>query len=160
MADTEFLKSFDCSFRELHERSLRLLASAPEGDLYTKPRELTRTFAMFSFGEFILRSAAAVEQMSLGLTRKLWDDPFEWTLPESLSTKDAVAGYLAEVEAARTECFTFLADDSVLEKKLPSPEKIRSIFEILVETLSRADHFQGRAAAVLQYFSDEKVVAR
>ena len=41
---------------------------------------------MFSCGEYILRSAAAVEQTFGGITTRLWDDPFEWTLPEALST--------------------------------------------------------------------------
>ena len=44
--------------------------------------------------QHILRSAAAIEQMCGGLTANLWDDPFEWTLPETLSTPAKVIEYL------------------------------------------------------------------
>jgi hypothetical protein len=41
--------------------------------------------------QYILRSAAAIEQMCGGLTANLWDDPFEWTLPETLSNADRLS---------------------------------------------------------------------
>lgn len=154
--DFSALQIFDTKFRELHERSLEVLDAVPEEKLYAKPRELDRTFAMFSCGEYLLRSAAAVEQTFLGVTRKLWDDPFEWTLPEALSTKAAVAAYIREAEEARLEGFRFLGSDEVLPREMPSPEKLRPIFEILLETLAKAEHYQGRATAVMQFHSDLK----
>ena len=40
---------------------------------------------------------------------------------------------------------------------MPAPEKLSSILAILLETLARAENFQGRAFAVFQMFSDEKL---
>jgi hypothetical protein len=37
--------------------------------------------------EQILRSARIVEQVSGGITANLWDDPFEWTLPETFKNE-------------------------------------------------------------------------
>jgi hypothetical protein len=47
-----------------------------------------------SVGEQILRSAAVIEQTFGGLTANLWDDPFEWTLPETLATPESIVAYL------------------------------------------------------------------
>lgn len=153
------IQTLDDAFLKLHKRSLTVLDAVPEERLYAKPKELDQTFAMFSCGEYLLRSAAAVEQSFLGITRKLWDDPFEWTLPEALGTKEAVKTYLMEAETARIEGFGFLTSDADLEKMMPSPEKLRTIFEILLETLAKAEHYQGRAIAVAQYF-DVKATRR
>ena len=112
---------------------------------------------MFSCGEYILRSAAAVEQTFGGITTKLWDDPFEWTLPEKLSTTDLVRDYLNEVEATRQKGFAFFKSDADLNLQMPAPERLTSIFELLLNTVGRAEHFQGRASAVLQMLSDDKL---
>ena len=152
-----FLETFDRKFAALHSRSLRLLSMAGDESLYRRPRELPETFAMFTFGEYLLRSAASVEQTFGGITTRLWDDPFEWTLPEKLSTTSLVAEYLGDVDSARKKGFAFLNSDDDLNKRMPAPTEIKSIFEILTDTLVRAEHYQGRAAAVLQYFTDEKL---
>ena len=115
---------------------------------------------MFSCGEYVLRSAGKVEQTFGGITTRLWDDPFEWTLPEELSTTDLVAKYLAEVEATRSKGFSLLKSDADLRKEMPAPEKLKTIFEILLETVARAEHFQGRAFSIFQMFSDEKLPRR
>ena len=154
------IEIFNAAFSKLHSRSLEVLDAMPDDKLYAKPRELDQTFAMFSCGEYLLRSAAAVEQTFLGITRKLWDDPFEWTLPEALSTKAAVAQYIGEAEEARLEGFRFLGSDDVLSREMPSPEKLRSIFEILLETLAKAEHYQGRAVSIMQFYSDIKAPRR
>ncbi|MGI8788342.1 MAG: hypothetical protein ACR2HG_11340 [Pyrinomonadaceae bacterium] len=151
------INSFDRQFSSLQRRSLELLKLIPDGKLFWKPRELNRTFTMFSCGEFILRSAGAVEQTFGGITTRLWDDPFEWTLPEELSTADLMANYLAEVEETRRRGFALFNSDEDLQREMPAPEKLKTIFEILLETVSRAEHFQGRAFAIFQMFSDEKL---
>lgn len=155
-----FMKSqteiFDEQFSALHSRSNELLQKIPDEKLFLKPRRLNETFAMFSCGEFILRSAGAVEQTFGGIMTRLWDDPFEWTLPEELSTARLMSEYLAEVEATRRKGFALFAADADLRKQMPAPEKLKTIFEILIETLARASHFQGRAFAVFQMLSDEK----
>ena len=151
------LNSFDQRFRILHDRSSELLNRIEPGDLYRKPRELERSMAMFSCGEYLLRSAAAVEQTFGGITTRLWDDPFEWTLPEKLSTVAAIIGYLNEVEATRVSAFKFFTSDDDLRKEIPAPERLRSIFDLLLETVARGEHYQGRAFAVFQALSDKKL---
>ena len=88
---------------------------------------------------------------------RLWDDPFEWTLPEELSTTVLMAEYLAEVEATRLKGFSLLKSDEDLRKEMPAPEKLKTIFEILLETVARSEHFQGRAFSIFQMFADEKL---
>ncbi|HLA94383.1 MAG TPA: hypothetical protein VK612_01590, partial [Pyrinomonadaceae bacterium] len=80
----DLLDVFDKAFAAVHTRSVELLGQTSGPDLYRRPRELPQTFAMFTVGEYLLRSAASVEQTFGGITRRLWDDPFEWTLPEKL----------------------------------------------------------------------------
>lgn len=151
------LRGFENRFVALNERSVELLRLIEESDLYRKPRELDRTMVMFSCGEYVLRSAAAVEQSCGGITTRLWDDPFEWTLPEELSTPDRIMDYLAEVESTRQSAFQFLKSDDDLKKEIPAPSTLRPIFDLLLETLARAEHYQGRAFAVFQMHSDKKL---
>ncbi len=94
----------------------------------------------------ILRSAAAIEQMCGGLTSNLWDDPFEWTLPETLSNADRIVEYLSEVDLARGRAFDSI-DDAALTKYIavPSGEE-RLLISVLLETLVKASDLRGRAA--------------
>ncbi|HEV8593031.1 MAG TPA: hypothetical protein VGQ55_13080 [Pyrinomonadaceae bacterium] len=151
------LTAFEDRFVVVHDRSTKLLTLTGEDFLYRRPREIPKTFAMFSVGEYLLRSAAAVEQTFGGITTKLWDDPFEWTLPEKLSTKATVLAYLNDVEATRQKGFLFFRSDEDLNRRLPAPERLASITELLLATVARAEHFQGRAFAIFQMFSDEKL---
>lgn len=112
---------------------------------------------MFSCGEYLLRSAAVVEKTFGGITTRLWDDPFEWTLPEKLSDKGSILQYFDEVEKTRLHGIDFIASDDVLLREIPSPERLRPLIDILIETISHASHFQGRAFAVFQMISDEKL---
>ncbi len=137
---------FDLRFRSLHERSIAAVAAMPEQLLFKPPGP----FAVGSFGASILRSAAAVEQTFGGITARLWDDPFEWTLPEELSTNAKIAEYFFEVEATRTRGFASLANDADLMKQIPAPEKLMTIFDLLLATLAHAEHLQGRAFAISQ----------
>lgn len=152
-----FLEAFDQRFLSLHRRSSSLIEMTPDVRLFEKPRELPRTFTMFSVGEYILRSAAAVEQTFGGITTKLWDDPFEWTLQEKLNTQELILEYLNEVEATRSSGFKFFKSDEDLKKQMPAPEKLTTIFNLLLGTAARAEHFQGRAFAVFQMVSNEKL---
>ena len=149
--------AFDRRFRSTHQRSTALLEKLTDDELFRRPRQMDRTLEMFSCGEFLIRSAAAVEQTCGGITTRLWDDPFEWTLPEKLSTVNLVSGYLDEVEATRRNAFGFLASDADLLKQIPAPETLRSILDLLLETLARAEHFQGRAFAIFRVLSDAKL---
>lgn len=151
------IKSFDCAFHSLHQRSSELISRTPDELLFHKPGKLEQSMAMFSCGEYILRSAAAVEQTFGGITTRLWDDPFEWTLPEELASAERVKQYLTEVETTRVQGMKFFRSDSELLQQIPAPETLRSIFDILLGTITRAEHYQGRAFAVFQMVSDEKL---
>ena len=115
---------------------------------------LYRRVADVSFGEQILRSGAVIEQTLGGLTSNLWDDPFEWTLPETLSTSDRVIDHLSEIDALRQTFFRSLADDEALSKyvSVPSGEP-KALIDLLVETLVRASDYRGRAVATLKILS-------
>lgn len=151
-----FIETLDLQFSLLHQRSLWLIEKTPEEKLYWQPREREMLFPVNSCGELILRSAGKIEQTFGGLTTKLWDDPFEWTLPEALFDTAAVLRYLYEVEETRQRGFALLRTDEDLKREIPAPEKLKTIFAVLIETLARAEHFQGRAFAVFNLFSDEK----
>jgi len=95
--------------------------------------------------ENLVRSAAAVEQMCGGLTANLWDDPFEWTLPETLYNPDRVIEYLNEVDLARQRTFSSI-DDAALTKLISVPSgESRLLISLLLETLVKASEFRGRA---------------
>ncbi|HTK38810.1 MAG TPA: hypothetical protein VL325_09990 [Pyrinomonadaceae bacterium] len=152
-----FLESFDRRFKIIHSRSSEFLSKLNNDQLFTKPRELNSTFEMFSCGEFVLRSAGAVEQTFGGIMTKLWDDPFEWTLPEKLSTIEFIREYLGEVETTRLNGFSFFKTDDDLARQIPAPDQLKPLHEILLETVARAEHYQGRAFAVFRMLSDEKL---
>ena len=97
---------------------------------------------------YILRSAAVVEQTCGGLTSNLWDDPFEWTLPETLSNPHRIVEYLSEVDVARQRAFSLIQDDSALTKYISDPSGERLLISVLLETLVRAAEFRGRALAI------------
>ena len=97
--------------------------------------------------DLLLRSAAAVEQMCGGLTANLWDDPFEWTLPETLSNTDRIIEYLSEVDLARQRAFNSIRDDSALTRYISAPVGEQLLVNLLLETLVKASDYRGRAMA-------------
>lgn len=144
MNDT-VIRTLDRCYLGLHERSCGLIAKITPETLFRKPKE---AYTPLSGGEYILRSAGLVEQTFGGITARLWDDPFEWTLPEELATPARVSEYLGEVEATRTRGFALFKTDENLRQTLPAPEKMTSLIELLVRTLAGAENLQGRARAV------------
>jgi len=151
------LLSFDRQFALIDGRSRDLLAKLGDDRLFEKPGDRSTAFTPFSCGEYILRSAAMVEKTFGGITTRLWDDPFEWTLPEKLSDKKAVLQYLDEVEQTRVKGFSFFTSDADLTRQMPAPEKLRTIHDILLDAVVTASHFQGRAFAVFQMISGAKL---
>ncbi len=154
------VRGLDEQFARLHARSVALARSLPAGRLYWQPARESgaRTFPVYSCGEHLLRSAAAVEQTFGGITVNLWDDPFEWTLPEQLPAPEDVARYLAEAETTRRRAFEFLRSDADLSKEIATPSgEMRTLFALAAETLGRAAHHQGRAYAIFRLFSDARL---
>jgi len=146
MTDTEnaqtleraIVESLDREFAHLYVQWCAAIADTPTELLYaeTKP---SQQLSSGSVGECVLRSAAAVEQTFGGITANLWDDPFEWTLPEYLSTPARLRDYLDEVEETRRRAFSSFTDDDCLRKQVAVPSGARvPLIDLLRETLARA----------------------
>jgi hypothetical protein len=105
--------------------------------------------------DLLLRSAAVVEQTCGGLTANLWDDPFEWTLPETLSSTDRIIEYLSEVDVARQRAFNSIRDDSALTRYISAPAGEQLLVNLLLETLVKASDYRGRAVASSKLLSGE-----
>lgn len=155
----KLILSLDTEFARLHARTLSLVRIVPPEKLYWQPRQAGKGAPpVYSCGEHALRSAAAVEQTFGGITANLWDDPFEWTLPETLSTPARVAEYLSEVETTRRRGFALFRGDEDLSKEIAVPSgEMQTLSALLLETLARAAHHQGRAFATFRLFSDERL---
>ena len=84
-----------------------------------------------------------------GLTANLWDDPFEWTLPETLSNADRVIEYLSEVDLARQRAFNSI-DDAALTKYISAPSgESQLLISLLLETLVKASDYAAGLCATL-----------
>lgn len=145
----ELVGHLEREFTKLIENLRQLVNSVTSDLLYQRPPNVT-------IGENLLRSAAAMEQTFGGLTANLWDDPFEWTLPETLSTPELINEYLTEVEDARRRVFRIIAGDRDLTKYVSGPSgEPQQLFVLLVETLVKASDYHGRAVATLKMFFGE-----
>jgi hypothetical protein len=154
----QIVRSLDEEFARLNARAHALVRLVPPDKLYWQPRTTTHAVTVYSCGEHLLRAAACVEQTFGGITANLWDDPFEWTLPETLATPALVAAYLSEVEETRQRGFALIRDDGDLLKEIAMPSgEMQTLGAILVATLTRAAHQQGCAYATFRLFSDERV---
>src|ERR1700682_2109081 len=143
----KFIEGLDRQFAQLHSDSHKLIEAIAPELLYHQPPGKSNSLPLHSCGEHLLRSAAVVEQTFGGITTNLWDDPFEWTLPETLPTPDKVAGYLDEVEATRKYGFQLFKSDSDLVKEIMAPSGPTQLFPLLLDTLARAAPHLGRAWA-------------
>src|SRR5258708_16849971 len=113
------LSAFDHEFSSLDVRSRELLARITDEHLFAKPREIKGSMGMFSCGEYVLRSAAMGEKTFGGITTRLWDDPFEWTLPEKLSDRESILHYLDEVEEIPRKAFSLFTCYADLVRPIP-----------------------------------------
>lgn len=137
------VESLDRAFARLHARSCRIIENTAGEQLY----EVSERGEGLSIGESVLRCAAAVEQTFGGITANLWDDPFEWTLPEHLTTPTKIIEHLEDVEATRARAFASFTDDDCLIKHVATPaEETQRLIDLLLETLQRAARYQGQAA--------------
>ena len=146
--DREIVQQLDREFGDLINSLKDLASSVPINLLYRNPPAI-------SIGECILRSAAKIEQTCGGLTSNLWDDPFEWTLPETLSNSELIVDYLSEVDRLRQLAFKSIADDRDLMKYISAPAGERQLVNVLLETLVEAGDCRGRAVATIKILSGE-----
>jgi hypothetical protein len=144
----ELVESLDREFARLHLRACSVIEKTSDDRLY----RITPSLGTFpSVGENVLRSAAAIEQTFGGITSNLWDDPFEWTLPEYLSTPGKLIEHLIEVEETRKRAFSSFDADACLLKHVAMPSgETKPLVELLLETLVRAAQYQGQALAAIQ----------
>jgi hypothetical protein len=142
---TEIITELEEQFAVLHRNARDLVA----GLRLDNPAPVA-----ISFRENILRGAAVVEQTFGGITASLWDDPFEWTLPETLNTHELLLEYLDEVEATRRRAFGGLRDDDELFREIvvPSGER-QSLLSLFRETIARARTFQDQAFAIRDHLT-------
>ena len=133
--DREIVQQLDQAFAKLIESLKDLVGSVPP--------------------DLLLRSAAVIEQTCGGLTANLWDDPFEWTLPETLSSADRIIEYLSEVDLARQRAFNSIRDDSALTRYISAPAGEQLLVNLLLETLVKASDYRGRAVATIKFFSGQ-----
>lgn len=149
---------YEAQYVELHAQSLALLREVPRERLYWRPEHFEDATQVYSVGEYMLKSAGAVEQTFGGLTANLWDDPFEWTLPETIDTKRKFESYLGEVEATRQRGFALFSGDDVLQKEVAMPSgEMQTISSLLLDTLLRAKRYKGQAIATFRLFSDAHI---
>ncbi len=127
------VEELEQAFVEIEQQINGLVESNDFEVLYRKDAESGKSAI-----EILVRSAGNFEQCFGGLTSRLWDDPFEWTLPEELNTKAAVLEYLAETVEARIRGFKFLVSDEDLSKKLAAPEELVTVFSVLIRAFSSA----------------------
>lgn len=142
------IESFAREFTQLESRNRVLLNDVAPAKLYESV--VFPGLHATSIGELIVRSAGAIEQTCGGLTANLWDDPFEWTLPETLCTSALISQYLDEVAQSRASLFARLKQDDDLSKliNLPTGDN-QPLINILLETLIRANGYHERAAVIM-----------
>jgi hypothetical protein len=139
------IESLDEEFGSLYSSWCSLIGACPNAALYSRAAGDSES-RLPSVGVSVLRSAAIVEQTCGGITANLWDDPFEWTLPETLTTQESVLEYLAEVEALRKRAFSSLAEDAELLKQIAPPSgELVTLVSLLLQTLVCASQFYGQA---------------
>jgi len=98
----------------------------------------------------LVRSASRVEQTFGGINGQLWDDPFEWTLPETLDTPEGLAGYLAEVRTTLDSGFARIISDGDLSKLIQTPWGEMTIARLLLKTLTEAGRLEALASGAGQ----------
>ena len=136
----DFITWFDQEFKRLETEWRASIEQLDPSGLYSENQQELSPAA-----EQILRSARIVEQVSGGITANLWDDPFEWTLPEILRTKDKLIAYVDEVRDARERAFQFFKDDADLLKTIMAPSGPTQLMSLALDALVRARYHQMKA---------------
>ena len=142
---------FDREFARLEHGWRELIRATSDQVLYQKDNQRD-----LSVGEQVLQSARIVEQTFGGITANLWDDPFEWTLPETLTTSPKLLAYLGEVENARGRGFELFQSDEDLLKTIMTPMGPTQVMSLLLDTLVRAGHHHLNAEECFKRIQAQK----
>ena len=144
------IEALSAEFLHLHSQWCSIIGAQRDETVYEQldgPQDL----AIVSVGERILRSAAIVEQTCGGITANLWDDPFEWTLPETLNGIASIIEYLNDVESTRKRAFNSILSDADLFRDIIMPSgEVQSLVGLLLQTLIRANQLLGEATLALR----------
>src|SRR2546421_10601059 len=140
----DLISWFDREFARLEQAWRELIQATDDQRLYQIDNQQN-----LSVGEQVLQSARIVEQTFGGITANFWDDPFEWTLPETLSTPESVLDYLREVEATRRRGFDLIKTEEDLTKEIVAASGPTQLFSLLLDTLVRAGHHLSCAQEAL-----------
>jgi hypothetical protein len=143
----ERIEKIDLQFADLNRARLKLAREAGDQRIY-ETADVERLWPV-SVGLNLIRSAAVVEQTINGITVRLWDDPFEWTLPERLPSVADLIAYFEEVEMARVKGFQFLKDDADLEHSIPAPVELKTLDHVLSGTLTASQTYLSEARSYL-----------
>ncbi len=157
LSGLETVKAFSAEFERLHDNLIDVLNLIPEERLYWKPFESSSFLRVYSCGELIVHIGSIIEYTFNGITSNFWDDPFEWTLRENLSSRSLVAEYLVEAAHVRLIALQGM-NDADLAKTLhfPNGEKT-TIGELLLRALTHASHHRGQVYAYVHLFSDVRL---
>jgi hypothetical protein len=146
---------FDQQFAELYSSWRELIQELSPESIYQRPFSKSDT-SRLSCGDYVVKSARVVEQTFGGITVNLWDDPFEWTLPEALTTREKLLNYFDEVEATRQRGFDLFKNDEDLLKEIMTPTGETQLLSILLDTLVRARHHHLCASGTFDLLSSLK----
>ena len=139
---------FDQQFAQLCSGWRELVQELPTESIYRRADD--SDLSNLSCGEYVMKSARIVEQTFGGITANLWDDPFEWTLPETLTTREKLWAYFEEVEATRQRGFALFTTDEDLLKEIVGPKGEMQLLSVLLDTLVRARHHQLNATQAMK----------
>jgi hypothetical protein len=131
----DLISWFDREFARLEQGWRELIQATDDARLYQSDGQHNP-----GVGAQVLKSARIVERTFGGITANLWDDPFEWTLPETLTTSIQLLGYLGEVENARRRGFALFQSYEDLLKTIMTPAGPTQVISLLLDTLVRAGH--------------------
>ena len=153
----ETVEAFSAEFERLHDNLIHVLNLIPEDRLYWKPFESSSFLRVYSCGELIVHIGSTIEYTFNGITSNFWDDPFEWTLRENLSSRSLVAEYLAEAARVRRAAFLGM-NDADLGKILHFPNgSPTTIGTLLLRSLTHASHHRGQVYAYFHLFSNVRL---
>jgi len=142
---TDLVEIFAAQFERLERGWFELLKDLPDDRLFLVFDRAAAADRQMTPASLLIRSAARIEQVFGGLTVRLWDDPFEWTLPESLSTRERVTGYLHEVRDLRLKGLSMFRTDKELFCTVPAPEQLTPVAEVLISALLDAAELYEKA---------------
>jgi len=144
-------------FQTVEESIATVLPLIPEEKLYWKPFQSPNHLRIYSCGELISHAMGTIEAACNGILNNFWDDPFEWTLRESLPNHHYLGNYIDEVKGVTRETFALLKTEDLPKKiYLPNGEPT-TIGKLLLRTLLHAVHHRGQLYAYIHLFSDAKL---